>query len=932
MANRFNNPNLVQTRKGMVNGALSPEVPTIDFRSGYRDVAGVVNASKDFLDQYTKIRYEGYQAQLQNIELQQFHEMDDASDPCELEEINKKYEQAYQTTLGDDFFARGYYKSRFYQNWQNQHQANQQKKYLQKQHDFTKIQASSTLNEMASTLSLYSDPRDMHQMFVNAEAMLDNSKHLSAEEKFSLMSSFYQSAVGKIYTNNPNNAVAWLDYAGNSYDKYGLDANEVRRKTQAYNEAKLEEFETNQEKLLKKQKILNDVELGRLAAKLVTGEAGVEDIKQASEKGLFNLNPYKEKEFYEILKKPTTETQSFNIAKQKLIEGEFSNVGDVIKYGVENNLKSTETNNLITWFNKITPNVSTEEDEKRLALKKYSEGTETIEENERLYFSGERSFDAYEAVVNAYKKDEQSSYQKKHEAFRRAYASNSLTEEQVLEGAEKGWITKKQYDEYVGVVSDNSAQKRQLDMIDELNEKGDLSTESLLRMKAEGVITDTVLKYGEALVKQNNEAKKQKEKEALEKEKEAIKQREKDEKKAQELQKEKEKKIKEKQKKEELEKQNKLTLMLYDYIGKDMLDSEQIAKLGTNSDFSKDTISKAQKYLKAREDKKSKEKSELDKTLAEKKKAEQITNAQNDIILAQEGLIDRVKASENFAKGRYYNKEDFDKVISAIKKYEERTLNVKKDLKKQQEITLYELTKKGELLKNDKLATMEDFENFISEVSISANNGQIDVIKASQLIEKLALPVFELNQQNLEAYGEENWFSPDTGYMALNNWIEDEVLGKQGNRPKEGESTGAERSAWDNEYARRASIYNQTYSLYQSALDNLAKEKGLKSTSDILKMDDESKTAIYNTAVERAKNSYLQSRYQNFSLDTKATAILSREDGLVKFGNPSTEPSSLVDERFVSVVKSSRGLFFAKTKDGKLKEITEQEYRNHGGQ
>lgn len=237
MANRISVPSMARTQKSMISGSRNPEMPTIDFRSGLKDVGTAIQNTADFTETYTKLRYEQYQAKMQNLEMQQLHEMEDASDPCELEEINKKYEKAYNTLLGDDYFTRSYYKSRFYQNWQTQHQANQQKAYLAKQHEFEDIQAVATLNEMASTMALYSDPRDMHQILKNGEAMLDGIGHMTAKRKFELMSAFYEQSVGKLMTANPNAVITWLDYAGNSYDEYGLDSNALRQKVSAYNKA-----------------------------------------------------------------------------------------------------------------------------------------------------------------------------------------------------------------------------------------------------------------------------------------------------------------------------------------------------------------------------------------------------------------------------------------------------------------------------------------------------------------------------------------------------------------------------------------------------------------------------------------------------------------------------------------------------------------------
>ena len=87
--------------------------------------------------------------------------------------------------------------------------------------------------------------------------MLANSKHLTAQDKFKLMSDFYKQSVGNLYSSNPNKAVAWLNYAGNAYDKYGVNSSEIIRKAEDYNlqKSKLELSIAKEQK-----KILDSIE------------------------------------------------------------------------------------------------------------------------------------------------------------------------------------------------------------------------------------------------------------------------------------------------------------------------------------------------------------------------------------------------------------------------------------------------------------------------------------------------------------------------------------------------------------------------------------------------------------------------------------------------------------------------------------------------
>lgn len=257
MANKQTLPNMVDTKKTFVQAQPSPKLPAMDYRSGLRDVAGAMEQTNDFLNEYQKMKFEQFQAGLQNIELQQIHEMQDATDPCQLEEINKKYEKAYASQYKNDFWGDSYYQSRYYENWKNRHTENQQKVYLQKQHDFSAIQATATLNELSNTIALTNSPEEVYSLLRNGEAMLANSKHLTAQDKFKLMSDFYKQSVGNLYSSNPNKAVAWLNYAGNAYDKYGVNSSEIIRKAEDYNlqKSKLELSIAKEQK-----KILDSIE------------------------------------------------------------------------------------------------------------------------------------------------------------------------------------------------------------------------------------------------------------------------------------------------------------------------------------------------------------------------------------------------------------------------------------------------------------------------------------------------------------------------------------------------------------------------------------------------------------------------------------------------------------------------------------------------
>lgn len=231
-------PNTTDTGRGFIKTVDTPRVPAMDYRSGFKDVGVAIDNTNKFLGEYSQMKYEGFQADLDRLELEHLHEMQDATDPCDLEDINKKWQKNYDTALKDDIWSRSYYKSSFYKKWQDRNQKAQQQIYYAKQHEFAEICATDTLNKMAETASLLDNPADVQQYIENANAMLANTKHLTAEAKYKLMTNFYKDTVSRLYDSDPNKAVAFLDGVGNKYDGYGVSSEEIKTKAANYNKAK----------------------------------------------------------------------------------------------------------------------------------------------------------------------------------------------------------------------------------------------------------------------------------------------------------------------------------------------------------------------------------------------------------------------------------------------------------------------------------------------------------------------------------------------------------------------------------------------------------------------------------------------------------------------------------------------------------------------
>ena len=243
MANKQTLPNTQRFQESYINTNGAPQLPSIDYKSPLRGIAGVIEQARDFENTYTKLRYEGYQAQGTKLMSDMAHAMEDAKDPCELEDIRRNYESQLNRIGGDDIFGKSYRKSQYFNNFKDKWDINAEKVYLNKMHDFELIQAEHTGNEIASTISQLGDPDSIEAGAIAYEESLAGIQHMDAQTKYKLMTNFYKNTVSQLYNSDPNKAVAWLDYIGDKYDGYGVDANEIRTKADNYNKAKQREYE-----------------------------------------------------------------------------------------------------------------------------------------------------------------------------------------------------------------------------------------------------------------------------------------------------------------------------------------------------------------------------------------------------------------------------------------------------------------------------------------------------------------------------------------------------------------------------------------------------------------------------------------------------------------------------------------------------------------
>ena len=101
MANKQTTPQMVGVQGSYVNTNGNPLIPQTNWKSPLRQIAQIGEQGVTLAKQYQDIKFDGYQAQYSIMANQMYHEMQDATDPCQIDEIQKKYEQKFSQPLED---------------------------------------------------------------------------------------------------------------------------------------------------------------------------------------------------------------------------------------------------------------------------------------------------------------------------------------------------------------------------------------------------------------------------------------------------------------------------------------------------------------------------------------------------------------------------------------------------------------------------------------------------------------------------------------------------------------------------------------------------------------------------------------------------------------------------------------------------------------
>lgn len=193
---------------------------------------GVVGVS----EQFKNLKHTEMMAKIDNLAQQNLHKLSDASDPSELPNLLNEANKSYDELFKDDPYGKSFYQSGLYSAFKIKNEANVQKEINSLNHKFAAIQAVKTGNEISSDIALMSDPERMSKALNMFYAQID-AMELSADKKFEIKSSVTKDSFGKVFTNNPNNAVAWYNASNGAYDQYGVDGADIMDKADKYNKA-----------------------------------------------------------------------------------------------------------------------------------------------------------------------------------------------------------------------------------------------------------------------------------------------------------------------------------------------------------------------------------------------------------------------------------------------------------------------------------------------------------------------------------------------------------------------------------------------------------------------------------------------------------------------------------------------------------------------
>lgn len=285
MANKQTTPQMVGVQGSYVNTNGNPLIPQTNWKSPLRQIAQIGEQGVSLAKQYQDIKFDGYQAQYSIMANQMYHEMQDAADPCQIDEIQKKYEQKFSQPLEDNIWGKSYLTSQYRKKWENTMKDNTLKIRLAMQHKFNAIETEKTLNSMAMAAASTGDINAMQSYFNSGMAIIDREQDMTVDVKNSAKKAYAKMLIESSFNLNPNIANSFVKANAASLVPYGIDPNEINQKTDAYNiqqENRLytKEKRAKEQKKEASEKLANDSTIQFLKdGNLENFEAKIEEVR-----------------------------------------------------------------------------------------------------------------------------------------------------------------------------------------------------------------------------------------------------------------------------------------------------------------------------------------------------------------------------------------------------------------------------------------------------------------------------------------------------------------------------------------------------------------------------------------------------------------------------------------------------------------------------
>lgn len=238
MANNQTLPTMnLDNKVSMINSPSAGQVIAPEWKEEkYKMLSQLTNGIVGVSDAYRNIKHTEMLAKMDNIAQQEMFKLSNANDPCEIPEIINNSYKTFDEMYKDDPYGKSFYKSKMYENFRTKYEANIIKENLNLQKKFDLIQASRTGNEISSDIALMGDPERMSGAFNSYVAQI-KLLNLDPLEEEKLITQVAKDSFGKVFTNNPNNAVNWYNYSNGAFDKYGVDGADLIEKAKNYNKA-----------------------------------------------------------------------------------------------------------------------------------------------------------------------------------------------------------------------------------------------------------------------------------------------------------------------------------------------------------------------------------------------------------------------------------------------------------------------------------------------------------------------------------------------------------------------------------------------------------------------------------------------------------------------------------------------------------------------